>query len=144
MGATKPPKARYLEFPKLPKWLLETSRQCQEGVGGSRGELGAAKQESQGLPGDTFGLPRGCLGRLWDLPGIPPGAILEQSLIPNSMILLQRFLKPFFRSFKAKFHVFVFCPTLQIHCNLQWNLHVFRFGPFQKSMQNLYRKNMQI
>ena len=84
-----------------PKWLLEASRQCQEGVRGSQGELGAAKQESQRLPGDAFGLPRGCLGRLWDLPGRPPGAILEQILIPNSMILQQTCLKPFFLKFSS-------------------------------------------
>ena len=38
-------------------------------------------------------LPRGCLGRLWDLPGRPPGAILEQNFIPNSMIVQQSFLE---------------------------------------------------
>ena len=114
---------------------------------GSQGLIRGARGSQTGLTETAWRrpkLPRSCLGRLWDLPGRPPGAILEQILIPNSMILLQTFLKLCLLKFQAKFHVFLFCSTLQIHCNLQWNLHVFRFGPFQKYMQNLYRKNMEM
>ena len=110
---------------------------------GSQGFIRGARGSQTGLTETAWRrpkLPRSCLGRLWDLPGRPPGTILEYILIPNLMILLQTFLKPFFESFKAQFHVWLFCPTFQIHCNFQWNLHVFRFGPFQKYMQNLYRK----
>ena len=68
----------------------------KEGARGSQGVPVGAKHEGQRLPGDAFGLPGGCLGRLWDLPGRPQGTILEQDLISNAIVLPQTFLKPFF------------------------------------------------
>ena len=105
---------------------------------------GGAKQDGQRLPGDAFRLPGGCQRRLWDLPGRPQGTILEPKMAPNSMILLHFVLTPFFESFEAKFHVCLFCPTLRIYCNLQWNLHVFMFGPFLKNIPKPCKKSWKI
>ena len=126
--------------PRLPKYLLEARRQCQGAARGSQEWPGGAKQESQSLPGDVFGLPGGCLGRFWDLPGRRPGTILEQ----DSMILQQIFLILFFWCCVANFNAFLFFPTLRIYCNLQLILHVFRFGPFQKDISKLSWKIMDI
>ena len=54
----------------------------------SQGELGAVKQESQRLPGDAFGLPRGCPGKLpgkalepaWETPRGNFGTIFDPKL----------------------------------------------------------------
>ena len=78
---------------------------------GSQGLIRGARGSQTGLTETAWRrpkLPRSCLGRLWDLSGRPPEAILEQILIPNSMIVLQTFLKPCLLKFKAKFHVFCF------------------------------------
>ena len=132
-----------LGVPRLQKWLLEESRQCQEGARGSQGVPGGAKQEAERLPGVAFGLPGGCQRRLWDLCGRPQGTILEPKMAPNSMILLHFVLTPFFESVEAQFHVCLFCPTLRIYSNLQWNLHVFMFGPFLKNIPNLCTEIME-
>ena len=90
-----------------PKWLLEASRQCQEGVRGSQGKLGAPKQKSQRLPGDAFGLPRGCPGRLWDAWETPRGnfgANFDPKLDDFAANLFEAF---FFKVFKLSVLFFV-------------------------------------
>ena len=54
-----------IRAPRLPKWLLEAPRQCQEGARGSQGVPGGAKQESQRLPGDA----QSSLGAAWEGSG---------------------------------------------------------------------------
>ena len=90
-------------------------------------------------------MPLGSLGAakggFWDLPDRPQGTILKLEIISNSMILFYFVLTSLFERFEAKFHVYLFCPTLRIYCNLQWNLHVFIFGPFLKNIPKLCDKS---
>ena len=90
-------------------------------------------------------MPLGSLGAakggFWDLPDRPQGTILKLEIISNSMILLYFVLTSLFENFEAKFHVYLFCPTLRIHSKLQWNLHVFILGPFLKNIPKLCNKS---
>ena len=132
-----------LGVPSLKKQPLEALNHCPGGARCSPRAPRGAKKQPQRLSVKAFGLPGEALGRVWDVSGTPQWAIWEQNLIPNLISLLQAALKPFFWSLSAKFHDFLFLPTLRIYRNLHRNLHAFRIGPFQKQMQTVHRKIMK-
>ena len=92
---------------------------------------------SQRLHGDAFGLPGDSLGAAWEAlrpAWETPKDHLGVKVDPKLHCFAASFFEVVFLSCVANFHAFLFFPTLRIHCNLQWILHVFRFGSFQKNM----------
>ena len=89
--------------PRLPKWLLEASRQCQRGARGSRRWPREAKQESQRLPGDAFGdpwgLPGKALGPPWEAPRDNFGAKIDPKLDYFAGSVFESVLLKFFSDF---------------------------------------------
>ena len=68
------------------------------------------------------------LGRVRDAPRDTFGAKFDPKLDDFAASVFESVLLKFF----SNFLFFLFLPTLSIYCNFQWNLQVFRFGPFQK------------
>ena len=110
--------------------------------------LGSAKGQPEALKrglGEPSRSHRGCLetslGSLGDARGgsgtclkDAQGPFWSKSWPQTWWFLCKFFSSCFFWSCIANFNAFLFFPTFRIYRNLQWILHVFRFGPFQNNL----------